>query len=53
MKAHLKDCLRQLQLSSFAANFAGQAALAANEGWSYDKPTRCATRWQVEAGSQR
>lgn len=37
MKAHLKDCLRQLQLSSFAANFAQQAALAANEGWSYDK----------------
>jgi DNA replication protein DnaC len=37
MKAQLKDCLRQLQLSSFAANFAQQAALAANEGWSYDQ----------------
>jgi len=35
-KAHLKDCLRQLKLSAFAANFAQQSALAASEGWSYD-----------------
>jgi DNA replication protein DnaC len=36
MKTHLKNCLRQLKLTSFAANFARQAALAASEGWSYD-----------------
>jgi DNA replication protein DnaC len=36
MKTHLKDCLLKLQLSTFADNFAQQAALAANEGWSYD-----------------
>ena len=36
LKTHLKNCLRQLKLTSFAANFARQAALAANEGWSYD-----------------
>ena len=29
VKTHLKNCLRQLQLSTFAANFAQQAALCA------------------------
>jgi DNA replication protein DnaC len=36
LKTHLKDCLLKLQLSAFADNFAQQAALCANEGWSYD-----------------
>lgn len=53
MKTHLKDCLRQLQLSSFAANFAQQAALAANEGWSYDKYLLNLCQLEIDERRQR
>lgn len=53
MKTHLKDCLRQLQLSSFAANFAQQAALAANEGWSYDKYLLQLCQLEIDERRQR
>ena len=36
MKTHLKNCLRQLNLSSFVDNFAQLSASAASQGWSYD-----------------
>jgi DNA replication protein DnaC len=37
IRARLKECLQQLQLSAIADNFAQQVALAANEGWAYDQ----------------
>lgn len=37
IKPRLSQCLRQLHLPTFGANFAQQAALAANEGWPYDQ----------------
>jgi len=51
LKPHLKNLLRQLQLSTFAENFAQQAALAANEGWSYD--TYLLNLCQLEIDSRR
>lgn len=53
MKTHLKDCLRQLQLSSFAANFAQQAALAANEGWNYDQYLLNLCQLEIDERRQR
>lgn len=37
LKAQLTQCLRQLHLPAFVENHAAQAALASNEGWSYDQ----------------
>jgi DNA replication protein DnaC len=37
IKAELKNALRQLHLPAFAANHGAQAALAANESWTYDQ----------------
>jgi len=37
IKPLLSQCLRQLHLPSFSANFAAQGAIAANEGWPYDQ----------------
>src|SRR5260370_8114940 len=37
IKTELKNALRQLHLPAFAANHAAQAALAANESWTYDQ----------------
>jgi DNA replication protein DnaC len=37
IKPELKKCLRELRLPQFAANHSAQSALAANEGWSYDR----------------
>ena len=53
MKTQLKDCLRQLQLSSFAANFALQAVLAANEGWSYDQYLLQLCQLEIDQRRQR
>ena len=53
MKTHLKNCLRQLQLSTFAENFAQQSALAANEGWSYDQFLLNLCQLEIDARSQR
>jgi DNA replication protein DnaC len=53
VKTHLKNCLRQLQLSTFAANFAQQAALAANEGWSYDNYLLNLCQLEIDARRQR
>src|SRR5438034_4806551 len=53
VKTHLKNCLRQLQLSTFAANFAQQAALCANEGWSYDNYLLNLCQLEIDARRQR
>jgi DNA replication protein DnaC len=37
IKVELKEMLRRLKLSEFAAHHATQSALAATEGWSYDQ----------------
>jgi DNA replication protein DnaC len=37
IKTELKNALRQLHLPAFVANHAAQAALAANESWTYDQ----------------
>ena len=37
IKTELKNSLRQLHLPAFVANHAAQAALAANESWTYDQ----------------
>jgi DNA replication protein DnaC len=37
IKTELKNALRQLHLPAFAANHAAQAAMAANESWTYDQ----------------
>lgn len=37
IKPRISKCLHQLRLPSFAENFGSQAALAANDGWSYDQ----------------
>jgi DNA replication protein DnaC len=37
IKGLLNQMLRRLRLPAFVAHFSPQAALAANEGWSYDK----------------
>ncbi len=37
LKAELTRALRQLHLPAFVDNYSAQAALAANEGWSYDR----------------
>jgi DNA replication protein DnaC len=52
-KMHLKNCLRQLQLATFGANFAQQAALAANEGWSYDTYLLNLCQLEIDARRQR
>lgn len=36
-KRELARCLRTLRLPTFGANHASQAAIAASEGWSYDR----------------
>ena len=53
LKTHLKNCLRQLQLSTFAANFAQQAALAANEGWNYDNYLLSLCQLEIDARLKR
>src|ERR1051326_2886879 len=37
IKPQLSKCLRELHLPAFASHHAAQAALAANEGWTYDQ----------------
>jgi DNA replication protein DnaC len=37
IKPRLTDCLKQLHLPAFMEHHAPQAALAANEGWPYDR----------------
>jgi DNA replication protein DnaC len=37
MKPRISRCLRDLHLPAFAENFSPQAALAANDGWPYDR----------------
>lgn len=37
IKPRVSKCLHQLRLPTFAENFSTQAALAANDGWPYDR----------------
>ena len=37
IKPQMTACLKQLHLPAFAEHHAPQAALAANEGWPYDR----------------
>jgi DNA replication protein DnaC len=53
IKTHLRNCLRQLQLSTFADNFVQQAQLAANEGWSYDTFLLNLCQLEIDARRQR
>jgi DNA replication protein DnaC len=53
LKPHLKNCLRQLQLSTFADNVGKLSALAANEGWSYDNYLLNLCQLEIDARRQR
>lgn len=53
LKPHLSNCLRQLQLSTMAANFGRLSALAANEGWSYDTYLANLCQLEIDARRQR
>ena len=37
IKSHLNESLRKLHLPMFVTHYAAQAALATNDGWSYDR----------------
>src|SRR2546426_12703973 len=37
IKPRMTACLKQLHLPAFVEHYATQAALAGNEGWSYDR----------------
>jgi DNA replication protein DnaC len=37
ISSRMSTCLKQLHLPAFGENYAPQAALAANEGWTYDR----------------
>jgi DNA replication protein DnaC len=53
IKPQITDCLKQLRLPAFVANFSPQAALAANEGWPYDRYLLNLCKLELEEREQR
>ncbi|MBI3652085.1 MAG: ATP-binding protein [Acidobacteria bacterium] len=53
LKPQITDCLKQLRLPAFVANFSPQAALAANEGWPYDRYLLNLCKLELEEREQR
>lgn len=53
IKPQITDCLKQLRLPAFVANFSPQAALATNEGWPYDGYLLNLCKLELEEREQR
>lgn len=53
IKPQITDCLKQLRLPAFVANFSPQSALAANEGWPYDRYLLNLCKLELEEREQR
>ena len=53
VKDHITQCLRQLHLPAFAANYEQVATVAATEGWTYDNYLLQLCRLELDEREQR